>query len=100
MLIVKTEFDREIFAIKVATSGPLGQKKPVIPHTLQASLKQGLIKIFHWIPFANTTLIDKRAVLLGIPNIYEALSLGLNNFTKLIGSCPLTNNSWALAPAM
>ena len=38
--------------------------------------------------------------LCGIPNIYEALSLGPNNSTKLFGSCPFTYKSWALAPAM
>ena len=45
---------------------------------------------------ASTEMIQ----VLGIPNIYEALSLGPNNSTKLFGSCPFTNKSWALAPAM
>ena len=38
--------------------------------------------------------------LLGIPNIYEALSLGPNNSTKLLGGCPFTHKSGTLAPAM
>ena len=32
---------------------------------------------------------------LGIPNIYEALSLGPNNSTKFFGSCLFSNKSWA-----
>ena len=41
-----------------------------------------------------------RKGMLGIPNIYEALSLGPNNSTKLFGRCLFSNKSWALAPAM
>ena len=40
------------------------------------------------------------ALMIGIPNIYKALSLGPNNSTKLLGSYPFTYKSWALAPAM
>ena len=42
----------------------------------------------------------KVQLVLGIPNIYEALSFGPNNSTKLFGICPFTYESWALAPAM
>ena len=42
ILIGSLETDREILAIKVATSGPPGHEKPVIPFALQASLEQGL----------------------------------------------------------
>ena len=42
----------------------------------------------------------RRELMLGIPNINEALSLGPNTSTNLLGSCPFTYKSWALAPVM
>ena len=53
-------------------------------------------------PGPNTATTSKGDIdpVLGIPNIYEALSLGPNNSTKLFGSCQFTYKSWALAPAM
>ena len=43
---------------------------------------------------------QQAAKMSGIPNIYETLSLGPKNSTKLFGSCPFTNKSWALVPAI
>ena len=37
-------------------------------------------------------------LMLGIPNIYKALSLGPNNSTKLFGSCLFTYKSWRWHP--
>ena len=44
---------------------------------------------YHVFPGASR-LSSTTFSLLGIPNIYEALSLGLNNSTKLRGSCSFT----------
>ena len=38
--------------------------------------------------------------MLSILNIYEALSLRLNNSTKLHGSCLFTYKKWVFTPAM
>jgi len=42
ILIVLIKTNREILAINVATSGPSGYEKPVIPSTLQVSLEHSL----------------------------------------------------------
>ena len=42
-------------------------------------------KLSRAITFQQTTMVK-----LGKPKVYEALSLGPNNSTKLFGSCPFT----------
>ena len=66
---------------------------------LRSTARRVSIKV-SWFKLISLRGSIRPEYLLGIPNIYEALSLGLNNSTKVFGSCPFTYNRWALPPVM